>query len=258
MRGRRKLIAQLVLLVVVFFSGYTIYEVYYTDSVKVANWNLQIFGLTKASDAELMQIYADKVKSYDIVFVQEIRDASETAFGSLCDMLENYTCVESSRAGRTNSKEQYGIIYKNGIDLISFKDYNPDSQDRWERPPIEAVFDINGYELKVYNIHTSPDEVDAELKALEDIIENNGNVIVLGDLNADCSYYNNAQNLELESLVWVINDDEDTTVSQTNCAYDRILMNGDAYKNYEGSGVDKNGITGKVSDHYIVWVEVGV
>src|SRR6056297_464714 len=43
------------------------------DYLSLANWNLQIFGVSKASDQELMNDYASIISDYDIVFIQEIR-----------------------------------------------------------------------------------------------------------------------------------------------------------------------------------------
>jgi hypothetical protein len=79
--------------------------------------------------------------------------------------------------------------------------------------------------------------------------------MVLGDLNADCTYYSPPKDTAFDSWFWVIGDGEDTTVASTNCAYDRILLNDDAKNEYLGFGIDKN-VTSDVSDHYLVWVEM--
>lgn len=222
--------------------------------MKIANWNLQIFGQEKSSNPELMQIYTEKINNYDIIFVQEIRDSSGSAFSKLCSQLQNYSCLSSSRAGSSDSKEQYGVIYKKGINVTEFKDFNPDS--RWERPPIKILFDITGYSVSVYNIHTKPENVQEELFNLENVVENFGNVIVLGDLNADCSYYNNEKQNEFDSWNWIIKDSDDTTTAKSSCAYDRIILNSDAEKEFKNYGIDKNKITTEVSDHYLVWLEM--
>jgi len=203
-----------------------------------------------------MAFYADVIDDYDIVFVQEIRDASQTAFPRLCQLLEGYQCAASSRAGRSTSKEQYGVIYRDGIVVEGWTDYNPDPQDRWERPPLEVVFDAHGYTFTAYNIHTKPDDVKTELQYLEATVSNVGDVIVLGDLNADCDYYDAEREPEFDGWVWTVGDDEDTTVSQTNCAYDRIIANSDTSSKVWRSGIYKDGITSGVSDHYLVWVEL--
>lgn len=236
--------------------GYTVFsKTGNNEGVKIANWNLQIFGTSKASNQKLMQSYAEKIANYDIVFVQEIRDDTGTAFSQLCDMLSEYNCISSSRAGRSVSKEQYGIIYKNTTRLLETKDYNPDSQDRWERPPIKSTFEFSDYNISIYNIHIKPEDVQRELDFLDDIVTSEGYRAVVGDLNADCSYYNADSKEEFKEFNWKIKDEEDTTVSKTDCAYDRIILNNNANKKFIRYGIDKQ-VTNEQSDHYLVWFEI--
>jgi len=230
------------------------------ETITIANWNLQVFGDTKASNLELMQDYADIIDNYDIIFIQEIRDKDANSFDKLCALLPEYDCRISSRAGRSVSKEQYGIIYNKNIELNGIKDYNPDSIDRWERPPIRVSFASDEYRFSVYNIHVKPDDVQAELVYLENTISNDKgeNLIVIGDLNADCSYYNEEKENEFDEWNWIIGNDEDTTVGSSECAYDRIIMNDDAYGEFVSRGILTDGITKEHSDHYLVWVEIEV
>ena len=46
-------------------------------ALTIATWNLQIFGVTKAANEELLQDYVSILDDFDIVFVQEIRDKGE-------------------------------------------------------------------------------------------------------------------------------------------------------------------------------------
>jgi len=227
------------------------------ETFKVANWNLQIFGEKKAQNQTLMRFYAQTIDDYDIVFVQEIRDDSGTAFPKLCSMLPGYNCWNSSRAGRTASKEQYGIIYKKEFILENVTDFNPDEKNRWQRPPIMAKFSISNYSFSTYNIHIQPSDVYQELSNLEQIINNEGNVMILGDLNADCNYYN-TKNRSFVNWTWIINDSEDTTVASSSCAYDRIILNDDMKNEYIHHGIFKEGIIPSISDHYLVWAEIKV
>ncbi|MDP2628743.1 MAG: hypothetical protein Q8P15_02510 [Nanoarchaeota archaeon] len=249
----------IVIFIIIILGGYLIYVNFLSyPSIKIANWNLEVFGEDKSENIELMNVYVDKIEKYDIIFVQEIRDKSESSFTKLCSELQGYSCKISSRAGRTSFKEQYGVIYKKEIDLIYLKDYNPDSKDRWERPPIEVSFKVGDYSLTIYNIHVKPDDVQNELSNLENVVSDYGNVIILGDLNADCSYYNNKNEKEFENWNWIVKDSDDTAVSSNNCAYDRIILNDDAKKEYKGYGIDKKEITKEVSNHYLVWVRIKI
>ena len=141
----------------------------------------------------------------------------------MCASLPYHNCIVSSRAGRTDSKEQYGLLYKKSLPEPSFIDLNPDYSDRWERPPILVTFDLGKYNLTIINIHIKPDDVKKELGYL-DGISTNPLTMIIGDLNADCDYYNSATETELDSWDWLITDTQDTTATSTNCAYDRILV----------------------------------
>lgn len=224
------------------------------NSITIANWNLQIYGQKKASNESLLNLYAEKIDDFDIIFIQEIRDVSQTAFPKLCSKLPDYNCRNSSRAGRSSSKEQYGIIYKKDITLTNIKDFNPN--DNWERPPVKVTFSKNNYQFTVYNIHTKPDDVQNELAQLQAVVTNQGNEIIIGDLNADCSYYNNKKETEFDTWKWIIKDHHDTTVAKSDCAYDRIILNNDAYDDAIAAGINRKGIVKGVSDHYLIWLQL--
>jgi len=127
--------------------------------------------------------------------LQEIREKDESSYEDLCSLLQpEYDCIISARAGRTNSKEQI-IFYKDSIKLVSSEDID-DPNDVFEREPYKAVFDINSYELIIWTTHIKPSDVENEMNELESLVEDSGNVIVIGDLNLDCSY-DNGMNGEL-------------------------------------------------------------
>lgn len=231
------------------------------DTITVANWNIQTFGPSKASNPELLRFYASVLSQYDIVYVQEIRDASGMAFEYLCAyMPREYECEISSRAGRTQMKEQYGVMYKNDIVLVEFKDFNPDSADRWERPPLMNEFNVDGYTFSVFNIHVKPDDVKRELAYLESEANKlEGNVMIIGDLNADCAYY--SQRFEPEfgtGWHWVIGNGVRTNMGMTPCAYDRVILNDDMFYEFVDVGVYTEGINKTHSDHFPIWVEIDV
>ena len=225
------------------------------NSLTVANWNLQIFGQKKANNPELLNQYAEIIDDYDIIFIQEIRDKSQTAFPKLCELLPEYHCRNSTRAGRSSSKEQIGIIYKKEIEITNWQDFNPDSEDRWERSPLQVEFKVHNYTISIYNLHTKPDDVQQELFYLASVVNEQGNIMIIGDLNADCSYYNNEKETEFDNWYWVIKDNHDTTTSASNCAYDRIILNNDALNQALAFGIKKD-ITKEQSDHYLVWIQL--
>lgn len=265
MKRRTAIITFIICVIIIILLALFIYSYYnfvksqdeyiLNETFTVANWNLQIFGDKKANDTVIIDYYAQKISHYDIIFVQEIRDKDGSAFDELCSKLPDHECVLYSRAGRSSSKEQYGIIYLEKFNLNTH-DYNPDSLDRWERPPIRATIKIDNYSIIAYNIHTKPDDATQEIYSLEELVENEGsgtgNKLVLGDLNADCNYYDEDYETAFSKFngwYWVIKNSDDTTVGYNSCAYDRIIVNSETKKDYVSYGIEKT----EYSDHYLVW-----
>jgi len=225
--------------------------------ISVAAWNIQRFGPDKADNSTLLAAYADRIGQYDIVFLEEITDATNESFQHLCSLLTDYRCINSSKAGRTSYKEQYGIVYRRNISLLHYKDLNPDILNRWERPPFETTFGFGAYNMTFVLLHAKPSDVSAELRDLESLLADaSGNVAVIGDLNADCDYYNPASGAAFSKWYWTIPNGEDTTVSQnTRCAYDRMILNDGANARFEEYGIDRD-VTTDLSDHYLVWMRI--
>lgn len=222
------------------------------NNIKIASWNLQIFGDKKAANDTLMNRYVDIINDYDIIFIQEIRDEDSSAFYKLCYLLPEYNCEISSRAGSTSVKESYGLFYKR-IELVSLIDYNPD--DRWERPPLRADFNISNRIISIYNIHIDPDKVTNEVTYLESLSDNNEDIF-LGDFNLDCSYFDESKlDYIFSNEFWnkLITDNQDTTVSSNDCTYDRIFATKDI--SVKNSGIRED-ITKDMSDHYLIWFEI--
>ena len=84
-------------------------------TLRIGAFNIQVFGTTKASKPEVLDVLGKIIRTYDIVAIQEIRDKSQTALPALVDTVNSdnsqYDYVVSERLGRTISKEQYAYIY---------------------------------------------------------------------------------------------------------------------------------------------------
>ena len=77
------------------------------------------------------------------------------------------------------------------------------------------------------------------MNALEQLIvsqDKPGNTIVIGDLNLDCNY-DDGKAGDFESWHYLITDLDDTTTGATDCAYDRIIFNPDAFNEYVSRAV---------------------
>jgi deoxyribonuclease-1-like protein len=225
------------------------------DSITIACWNLQIFGKSKASNESLLSFYHEKLSIYDIFIIQEIRDASGTAIQTLADRFNDHECILSQRAGKTSSKEQYAIFYNEKITLLNQFDYTEEYQIYVNRPPLSATFKSNNLTFTLFTIHTDPDDVEAELSILESITLNATlDTIIIGDLNADGSYYNEDNKQHYPTWNWVIPDTLDTTVATSNNTYDRIIINNKMDNNFIRYGV-MNDVEKAQSDHYLIYAE---
>ncbi|MFA5303013.1 MAG: endonuclease/exonuclease/phosphatase family protein [Candidatus Nanoarchaeia archaeon] len=242
----------LILFFIIIFSVIAFSFVDYSPNnpVSIASWNLNVFGDKKSSNETLMKEYYDIISQFDIVFLQELRDADGSALIELCNLFNSsFNCINSSRAGSSSNKEQYYLLYGKEFQLLEFLDYNLLNISGFERPPIKAVFNYNTINFTIYGIHTKPDDAKSEINNLESLIANKGNILILGDLNADCSYYKKGN--EFKDWHWLIN--EDTTVSNSDCTYDNMIVNQEFYKYFIQAGAYSANITKDLSDHYLIY-----
>ena len=130
------------------------------------------------------------------------------------------------------------------------------------RQPFKASFKAGSFDFMLLTAHTSPSINIQELQGLEWFYkqaekEGEKDIIILGDLNADCSYLKASDSISLKDpgYIWLIPDSIDTTVSSTDCAYDRIIFKSPTSEDFTGNyGIETN-ITSDVSDHYLIWAE---
>jgi endonuclease/exonuclease/phosphatase family metal-dependent hydrolase len=208
------------------------------DTIKIASFNLQVFGKKKCETRETIEEIASAISKFDIVAVQEIRDSSGTSLAYLVNFINNsgkkYDSVVSERLGRTSSKEQYAFIYNTTTTSFTGNSYvYNDKSDLFEREPFIAQFKSGNFDYILVNIHTKPEDASKEISALVDVVKeaenkfsNDKDVIVLGDFNADGDYFSETTATGFRSQIfnWVITDDMDTTVAKSNNTYDRIVF----------------------------------
>ncbi|CAK8678616.1 unnamed protein product [Clavelina lepadiformis] len=223
----------------------------------IGAFNVQIFGQSKMNKPDVVNILIKMVLRYDILMIQEIRDSTQTALPELVDKVNQlswirYNFVVSKRSGRTSSKEQYGYIYRSSrIRVINEYQYPDTDNDVFEREPYSVQFeriDGQGYQTK-FNyiaIHTKPDDAVAEIDALDDVYDDvaakyGEDALIGGDFNADCNYVCKTcwQQIDMWTdprFTWLIGSDVDTTVSSTDCAYDRLVVAGFSMTYYSSLG----------------------
>jgi endonuclease/exonuclease/phosphatase family metal-dependent hydrolase len=229
-----------------------------------------------------MDVLADIIRTYDIIAIQEIRDKSQTALPTLVNLMNangtQYEYIVGEQLGRSASKEQYAYLYNNRTVKLTGTPGTypePNGTDPFHREPYIVSFAaVNGsFDATLLVIHTDPDEATQEINALDTVVNytqskypTEEDFIVMGDLNADCRYFDEDSNCTIcgSGYYWCINNSIDTTTSATDCTYDRIIITIPAVTDYTGnSGVYRYDTiynltedeTRAVSDHYPVFAE---
>lgn len=249
--------------------------------ISVGEFNIQVFGKTKRGKADVMEVLVDIAHQFDLMAVQEVRDASEETADVFLDQINaaselTYAMVEGPRLGRTNSKEQYVIYYIPARVQLLHSYTLPDPTDTFEREPLVATFRADSFDFTVVVCHIKPDDAEVELLALaqsvDPILDANPqeqDIILLGDFNADGTYLDEADLPDYfppDRFQIIISDDMDTMTTSDN-TYDRIILM-DATADYEyvtdsaevfefdlEYGIADEALVKKVSDHYPVFAE---
>ena len=257
-----------------------------SEVARIATFNIKVFGKTKMGKPEVVTQLVDTVLQYDLVAIQEIKDIDETvpydflaelnnASGNFWNM--SLSVRSGTQADDQSSQEQYAYYYNHSVfrEIGEGELYNDSANDYFQREPYRAQFELlnasgnsSGFDFTLFTIHTKPASALAEIDALHEVIQSyqendttETDVILLGDLNADCSSAT-AQELWESPLRqaqynWLVNDIADTTVSSTDCAYDRIITLDDLNGRLVGSwGIDTSITNTSVSDHYPVWFDL--
>ncbi|MDR1932241.1 MAG: endonuclease [Spirochaetales bacterium] len=248
-----------------------------TETIKIYSFNIQIFGVSKMSKPEVVDVLVKIISGADVTAVQEVRSAGADPVTQFMSLLPPaYRHVIGPREGRGRSKEQYWVIYNS--EKLTVRDCAvwPDPDDIFERNPFAVYFQTKDkFDFILINNHIQPSAAAAEIEALPGLVSyfqelwNEPDVLVAGDFNADGAYYDESL-LETifpkEKYLTVITNEYDTTVAESENTYDRIIITSSAREDFTGKfGVirfhevyefSRYAITPKeVSDHYPVWAE---
>jgi endonuclease/exonuclease/phosphatase family metal-dependent hydrolase len=252
------------------------------DTIRVATFNIQVFGETKARKPHVMDILARIVRQFDVVAIQEIRAKDQSIVPQFVDLINatgrQYDYVIGPRLGRTSSTEQYAFIFdRASIDVDRNQLYTVDDpDDLLHREPLVGWFRVRGpspelaFTFTLVNIHTDPDETEQELNALDDVfrlVRDDGrgedDVIILGDLNVDDRHL--GQLGQIADIMWVVS--ATPTNTRGTAQYDNIVFNSQATREFTGRGGVFDFMREynlsleealEVSDHLPVWVELSI
>jgi endonuclease/exonuclease/phosphatase family metal-dependent hydrolase len=248
-------------------------------TVRIASFNIQVFGTSKLAKREVMEVLAETVRKFDLVAIQEVRSTTDDILPRFVELINStgrhYNFIIGPRKGRTNSKEQYAFIFDAQTieaDRGSVYSVN-DPDDLFQRPPLVASFRVRGpppnqaFTFTLIDMHTDPDEAEQECSSLAQVyraVRNDGrgedDIILLGDLNADEKKFGLLK--QLPSIGWAISGVPTNT--RGNKTYDNLIFNRAATVEFTGRAgifdimrefnLAQNQAL-EVSDHFPVWAE---
>jgi endonuclease/exonuclease/phosphatase family metal-dependent hydrolase len=255
------------------------------DTIRVATFNIRVFGEAKLADAEAMQVIVAILKNFDVIALQEVRAVQQDVLPHLIALLNadgqyRYDYAIGPRLGRTSSKEQYAFIFDTAsIEMDRYQLYTVDDpDDLLHREPLVGWFRARGpapeqaFTFSLIDTHTDPDEVDQELDVLDDVFfkvrddprRGEDDAILAGDFNAKGTHLR--QLGEIKGLVHVVAGETPTNTLQ-NAQYDNILFQATATSEFTGRAGVFDFLRAynltldqaeRVSDHLPVWAEFSV
>ncbi len=249
-------------------------------AIRIASFNIQVFGDAKASKPYLAATLAAIIQNFHIVAIQEIRTQDDYFLDNFLRSYVNqngraYDKVIGPRLGRSNSTEQYAFLYDTAaIEVNPRMIYTVnDPDDLLHREPLVAMFRVRGpppqqaFTFVLVNIHTDPDETDAELDALAQVYQvvrrtagGEDDIIILGDLNVDDKHL--GQLGRLDGVRPIVRGQYTNT--RQSAQYDNIVLHQPSTAEFSGRwGVYNlerlHGLTREqalqVSDHLPIWAE---
>lgn len=173
------------------------------QTILIGSFNIQRLGPSKLSDPWVMQKFAEIIRNFDVIALQEITSKDQRTLPILVELINRsgvqYGYTISPRIGRAASGyyEQYAYVFdtqrvRSGPE---FSYVVQDDADILHREPFVGRFETicagQPFSFTLINIHTDPDEISYELDVLADVYTNvrqfeypEDDVILLGDLNA--------------------------------------------------------------------------
>jgi hypothetical protein len=114
------------------------------DTIKICSFNIQVFGTSKLKKSQAMDVLTRVVRRFDVVAIQEVRSTDDNVVPQFVAMVNadgsRYDFVIGPRLGRTNSKEQYAVLFNTArIEVDRASVYTvADPQDLLHREPMVA------------------------------------------------------------------------------------------------------------------------
>jgi len=253
-------------------------------TIKIASFNIQVFGDKKLSDSRVAYTLARVVQQFDVVAIQEIRTQNDRHMQDFVSLINStgahYDYVVGPRLGNSKSTEQYAYVFNTDkvmIDRVSVYTVG-DPDNLLHREPLVASFSTKlepsvAFTFTLVNVHTDPDApvLKQELEALAEVYRvvrraggNEDDVIMLGDFNASDQEMGQTRLAMIPDLKPLVRGSGIFSNTRQNKLYDNLLIHTPSTTEYMGrSGVlnyaqPLNMTLAQaetVSDHFPVWAE---
>jgi len=249
--------------------------------LRIASFNIQVFGKKKASKPYVMQELARIINQFDLVAIQEIRTQDEYHIPNFVRLVNQsgrrFDSLVGPRLGITRSTEQYAFLYDTQkVEVDSQSIYTVSDPDGLlHREPLVATFRTRvdpdqAFTFTLVNMHTDPDIALQEMDVMAEVYKvvrragrGEDDIILLGDFNVDDRHLGRLGQLPdilpLIAGVW--------TNTRQNKQYDNLIIHQPSTTEYSGrSGVYDFMRAGnlsmqqalQVSDHFPVWAEFSI
>ncbi|MBN1243889.1 MAG: endonuclease/exonuclease/phosphatase family protein [Spirochaetales bacterium] len=255
-------------------------------TIRVATFNIQIFGPTKISRPNVLDTLAHIATRYDVIAIQEVGSNGTPTEETATLVMDSYIAKVNETAGAGLYAyvrgHQYAIVYRTDRLAVEESRLYTGTQTFTYQPLVANMRMIEGnFDFSILTVHTSPDLAGSEIPALKVAMQelvtqyDEPDVICLGDFNADGSYYDEGTEDFLagwEGYFTGVPNDADTTVATSSNTYDRIQMSSSLQSDFVGNwdvlrfsdyydvsvlegATTTAGTESALSDHYPVWCE---
>lgn len=175
-------------------------------NIIIGSFNIQMFGKTKMSRPDVVDVLVDITRRFDILAIQELRDVNQNVIPEFLELVNQdgsrYAAAVGPRQGykinNNNYFEQAVFIYDTTkFRLLSQTYVAPNRNERMHRTPYVGHFEClpipgagNPFSFVLMNIHTDFDDAQYEFEVLQEVIpeiyanhQGEDDFILLGDLN---------------------------------------------------------------------------
>lgn len=200
-------------------------------TLRIATFNLQAFGDSKASKLAVLEIVARIVRNFDVIALQDITSRQRDTLPKLVDRINQpdrrYDYCIGPRVGSPHQAMHYAFIFDTDrIETDRYQLYTVDDpNDQLEFEPLVGWFRARGVDAKkamtfsLVNLRIDPVHAEREIRWLPELIQSieqdgrgEDDVIVVGDLGGGDLKLGNARlagmAFALEGVATTISGDE--------------------------------------------------